>query len=420
MTIRPRPTIGIYEVSPAPSGPSRYVESILAAIDPGEFKVVLFCRAGGPYAPRRGVILEEVIPPAGIQIPAPAAKTTATATPATKRVRHAITPAWLKLWSGFGQQSLRLAAAFKRRPVELLHTNNVGCEESAVAARLAGIPRVLGTFHIDSRVDVSNRNNGLRHRALEFVSNQCLHAAIAVSDDTGRQWIRRTRLAPRRVVTIRNGIDPAAAAPNIDRATARRDFGLPTAEGALIVGGVGRLDPVKGFDVLLDAIALLAPQHPKLTLVLAGDGPARYALQQQAARLNIKNRVHFLGFCKDVREVYAALDIFAMPSRCEALPYALLEAMTAQLPAVASRIGGVPEVVVPGETGLLIPVGDHHALAAALASLLNNPDLRQQMGRAARQRVIEHFSEREMIAQTLAIYRRLLNRPDTISLRRAA
>jgi len=94
--------------------------------------------------------------------------------------------------------------------------------------------------------------------------------------------------------------------------------------------------------------------------------------------------------------------------------------MTAQLPAVASRIGGVPEVIVPNQTGLLIPVGDHRALAAALRSLLNNPDLRQQMGRAARQRIIQHFSEREMVAQTLALYRRLLNRPTEQTLRRAA
>jgi glycosyltransferase involved in cell wall biosynthesis len=416
MTSLTRPTIGIYEVSPGPSGPSRYVESILSAIDPDEFEIVLFCRAGGPYAPRRGVILEEVLPPASTQSPAPRA----TATPATKRARQSLTPAWLKLWSGFGQQSLRLAAAFKRRPVDLLHTNNGGCEESAVAARLAKIGRVLGTFHIDSRVDVAGRNNGFRHRALEFVSNQCLHAAIAVSDDTGRQWIRRTRLAPRRVVTIHNGIDAANCAPAIDRAAARKKFGLPTTEGALIIGGVGRLDAVKGFDILLDAIALLAPDHPNLTLVLAGDGPARHALQQQAARLNIGHSVHFLGYCNDVRQVYAALDIFAMPSRCEALPYALLEAMTAQLPAVASRIGGVPEVIVPNQTGLLIPVGDHQALATALRSLLNNPDLRQQMGRAARDRVIQHFSEREMVAQTLALYRKLLHRPNAQTLRRAA
>jgi glycosyltransferase involved in cell wall biosynthesis len=402
MTFPRRHRIGIYEPSPGPSGPSRYVESILAGINPEEFQVILFCGQGGPYAPRPGVILEEVMP----QARAPSAQL-APATP-SKRPWRAVTPAWLKLWSGFGQESLRLAASFRRRPVDLLHTNNAGCEESAVAARLAGIPRVLGTFHVDSGVDVSKRHNGLRHRALEFISNQCLHAAIAISDATGRDWVRRTRLAPRRVVTIRHGVNPVKGARGIDQTAARRQLGLPTDE-SLIVGGVGRLDVVKGFDVLLEAVASLAAEYPNLIVALAGDGPLRTMLEGQAARLGIGDRVHFLGFRMDVKDVYEALDIFAMPSRCEALGYALLDAMTAELPAVASRVGGVPEVVVPGETGFLIPVGDHRALAAALKPLLDDPELRRRMGRAGRERVVRHFSEREMVARTIELYRRLLN-----------
>jgi glycosyltransferase involved in cell wall biosynthesis len=413
MMLRPRPRIGIYESSAGPSGSSRYVESILSAIDTDEFDVILFCRAGGPYAPRRGVTLEEVMPQARIRIaqPPPA--------PLSKRPWGAVTPAWLKLWSGFGQESLRLAAAFRRRPVDLLHTNNAGCEESAVAARLACIPRVLGTFHIDSRVDVAQQRNGLRYRTLEFVSNQCLHAAIAVSDATGREWIRRTRLAPRRVVTIRNGINAGNSARSIDQIAARRKLGLPIGD-ALIIGGVGRLDAVKGFDVLLNAAASLAADYPNLFIALAGDGPLRQSLEQQTARLGIANRVHFLGFRQNITEVYEALDIFAMPSRCEALPYALLEAMTAELPAVASNVGGVPEVVAPGETGFLTPVEDHRALAAALKTLLDNSTLRQQMGRAARQRVVHHFSEQEMVARTIELYRRLLTGARATSTRIAA
>jgi glycosyltransferase involved in cell wall biosynthesis len=110
-----------------------------------------------------------------------------------------------------------------------------------------------------------------------------------------------------------------------------------------------------------------------------------------------------------VKDVYDALDIFAMPSRCEALGYALLDAMTAELPAIASRVGGVPEVVVPGETGFLIPVYDHRALAAALRLLMDDTELRRRMGRAGRERVVRHFSEREMVARTIELYRRLLN-----------
>jgi glycosyltransferase involved in cell wall biosynthesis len=406
--------IGIYEPSSGPSGPSRYIESILAAIDPEEFQVTLFCRTGGPYAPRPGVALEEVMP----QI-RPRSTQPATRAPFKRSWRAAVTPAWLKLWSGFGQETLRLAAGFRRRPVDLLHTNNAGCEESAVAARLAGVPRVLGTFHIDSRVDVSHQRDGLRYRTLEFVSNQCLHAAIAVSDATGREWIRRTRIAPRRVVTIRNGINPGNRSAASDQTAARQKLGLPTGD-ALIVGGVGRLDAVKGFDILLSAAASLAAEYPNLYIALAGDGPLRQTLEAQAARLGIANRVRFLGFRQNVSDVYQALDIFAMPSRCEALPYALLEAMTNQLPSVASNVGGIPEVIVHGETGLLTSVDDHHALATALKQLLDNPPLRQQMGRAARHRVIHHFSEREMVARTIDLYRRLLNGARTTTTRIAA
>jgi glycosyltransferase involved in cell wall biosynthesis len=146
-------------------------------------------------------------------------------------------------------------------------------------------------------------------------------------------------------------------------------------------------------------------------VALAGDGPLRRTLEEQAHRLEIRDRVHFLGFCPNVHDVFAALDIFAIPSRCEALPYALLEAMTTELPAVASCVGGVREVVIPGETGLLVPVEDHQALAAALKQLLDDANLRRQMGRAGRNHVIAHFSEQEMVARTLELYRRLLSIP---------
>lgn len=410
-----RPRIGIYEPSSGPSGPSRYVESILSAIDPDEFDIVLFCRSGGPYAPRAGVTLVEVMPQAR---PASVTKEPPTK-PLARSPWRAATPKWVRLWSGFGQETLRLAAHFRRHKVDLLHTNNAGCEESAVAARIAAITRVLGTFHVDSRVDVARTRDGFRYRALEFVSNQCLHAAIAVSDATGREWARRTRIASRRIVTIRNGINTESCASAPDKRVARENLGLPKGD-AFIVGGVGRLDAVKGFDVLLDAIALLAPQFPTLHLALAGDGPLRQTLEQQAIRLGIARRVHFLGFRRDVSLVFDALDLFAMPSRCEALPYALLEAMATRLPAVASDVGGVPEVVIHGQTGLLAPVGDHAQFATGIRTLLQDADLRQRMGEAARQRVITEFNQRDMVARTLQLYRRLLSGAGVSSVQMAA
>src|SRR5204863_5569267 len=109
-------------------------------------------------------------------------------------------------------------------------------------------------------------------------------------------------------------------------AEARRRLGWPDTD-SLVIGGVGRLDQAKGFGYLLEAVALLAQAYPHLTVALAGQGPLRQTLVEQASRLGISERVRLLGYCADVQQVYDALDVFVLPSLCEALPYALLEAM---------------------------------------------------------------------------------------------
>jgi glycosyltransferase involved in cell wall biosynthesis len=138
-------------------------------------------------------------------------------------------------------------------------------------------------------------------------------------------------------------------------------------------------------------------------------------LEAAAAHHGISKRVRFLGFQPDVQPVLDALDIFAMPSRTEALPYALLEAMAAGLPAVGAAVGGVPEVIDSGETGLLVTPRDLVALAAGLRTVLGNASLRNRMGAAGRERVATRFHERDMVGRTADVYRRLIgtgNRED--------
>jgi glycosyltransferase involved in cell wall biosynthesis len=391
------PRIGIYEPSRGPSGPSRYVESILRGIDPQEFEVVLFGEAGGPYSRCDGVEFDA------------RDRKSRSRQECLPRQLWMGAPIFLKLWSGFGREILHLANRFRAQQLDLLHTNNAGCEESAVAARLAGVPRIVGTFHVDSTYDLSGSRSGFAHRAIECVSNHCLDAAIAVSEATGRDWVRRTRLSPARIVRIYNGIDPSKFERSSERAEARRRLGLPN--DGMIIGGVGRLDEAKGFRFLLEAVAKLPPTQPPVMLALAGDGPLLQSLQTRAGELGIADRVRLLGFCGDVRPVYDALDIFVLSSLCEALPYALLEAMAARLPTIGTRVGGVPEIIVEGETGLIVPPRDANALAAALRRLTESQDLRQRMGEAGRERVVRHFNEREMVRQTLDLYRDLLRRP---------
>lgn len=318
------------------------------------------------------------------------------------------------MWAGFGREARTLARLLRRHPIDIFHTQNTGCEESPVAAKLAGVPRVIGTFHVNSSLDLQRVRSGPTHRLLETVSNRCLHTAIAVSHATRRDWVQRTHIPADRVVTIHNGIDPDKFRRRQSRESARRALGLP--EGGLIVGGLGRLDEAKGFTYLLDAAVKLRAEFPNLVVAIAGAGPLRESLEAQADRQGLGGVVRVLGFQADVQAVLDALDVFAIPSLSEALPFALLEAMATELPAVGTAVGGIPEVIVEGETGFVIPPRNLDRLVTGLRTLLTNPDLRSRMSTAGRERVIRHFHERDMVQKTIEVYRREISRTSRVRL----
>jgi glycosyltransferase involved in cell wall biosynthesis len=397
-------------------GPWRYVHSILAGIDLDEFDVVLFCDLPNGYAARPAVRVVRLegdsnpVPEAADRNVGPTAQpvgqTFLSALSLTNGWRH-LTPDFIRLWAGFGKEAARLARRFRMQPLDLLHTNNTGCEEAAVAARLARVPNVLGTFHVDPTYDLQQVRSQARHRLLECLSNHCLDRGIAVSEATRRTWLRRTHLPAERVGTIHNGIDPMKFRRRHTRPEARQRLGL-RADAGPVIGGVGRLDEAKGFHYLLEAVAALSAEHPRLTLLLAGEGPLRSSLAESAGKLGIADRVHFLGFCQEVQVIYDALDVFVLPSLAETLGYAHLEAMATELPAIGTQVGGVPEVIRSGETGFLVPPRNSAALAAALRPLLSSAELCERMGRAGRRRVIESFHEADMVSRTIEVYRAML------------
>jgi len=178
------------------------------------------------------------------------------------------------------------------------------------------------------------------------------------------------------------------------------------ARSEVVVGAVARLSREKGLHYLLEAFALVTGRHPQARLVLAGEGPERRRLERLAARLGLGERVRFLGEVPHERvpEVLEQLDIFAMPSTYEGFGVAALEAEAMDLPVVASRVHGIPDVVVDGETGLLVPPRDRQALAAALDRLVADGDLRRRLGQAGRAFVAEHYSWEENTAQMEALY----------------
>jgi glycosyltransferase involved in cell wall biosynthesis len=178
------------------------------------------------------------------------------------------------------------------------------------------------------------------------------------------------------------------------------------ARSDVVIGAVARLSKEKGLHYLLEAFADVAVRHPQARLLLAGDGPERRRLERLAARLGLGEHVRFLGELphEQVPEMLQGLDIFAMPSTYEGFGVAALEAESMEVPVVASNVHGIPDVVVDGETGVLVPPRDRQALAAALERLVSDGDLRHRLGRAGRAFVAEHYSWEENTAQMEALY----------------
>lgn len=285
---------------------------------------------------------------------------------------------------------VRLTRALQADRIELVHTHgHFGVNVlGRVAARLSGA-RVLSHMHIESAFRAGLGRGA--QIALDNATARLCFALVAVSDATRDALIRQGY--PRdRLVTVHNGIVPA-------------DVARPTrlADGPTVIE-VGRLADVKGQRVLLAAAARL-----DATVILVGGdleqgGAYEAGLRSEAERLGIADRVVFAGYRDDVAELLAGCDVFCLPSLVEGMPLVVLEAMLQARPVVATPVGGTGELVVDGETGLLVPPRDVDALADALSSLLSDRELAERMGAAGRQRVLADFSAAEVSRRVLALY----------------
>ena len=235
---------------------------------------------------------------------------------------------------------------------------------------------------------------------VRFLYNRAVDAVIAISEGV-RTALIRVGVRAARIRVVPSGIDARAlAAPPAARAAVRREWGLGDDEVAVVA--LGALEVRKGHAVLLAAAAGLASAAPRLRYVFCGEGRQAKALAGAAAALDGAARL--VGFRRDVAACLAAADIVALPSLQEGLGVAALEAMAAGRPVVASRVGGLAEAVVHEETGLLVPPGDPTALAAALARLARDPDLRARLGVAGHARVLARYTATRMAEGTLACY----------------
>lgn len=299
-------------------------------------------------------------------------------------------------------QLLRL---FRRYRVDIVHTHTSKAGFlGRVAAFLAGVPVVIHTSHGHVFYGYYGRALTTLFVTLERFAARLTDYLVFLTDGEAEEHRELGIGRPESYVTIPSGIDlEALRARAPSRDAARRSLAWPSDGG--IVLGIGRLVPVKGFDLLVRAMPAIVRAEPATRLVLVGDGPERRSLETLAARLGIAEQVTFTGASSEVSTYLAAADLLVAPSRNEGQGRVLVEAMSLGLTVVGTRVGGIPSVLRDGECGVLVPPESPEELARAVVTLLRDGDLRRSYGAEA-VRQSERFSLKVMESELLALYRR--------------
>lgn len=290
----------------------------------------------------------------------------------------------------------RMAQAIRRRNVRVICTHDYKANLAGVmAGALTRVP-IVAVFHGRTSHDWKVR---LYERLDEYVMRLC-RSIVAVSRASGDVLERRGHHG-RRVRVISNGVDvdERRNAPALD---VRKELGLP-AEGPLVVY-LGRISAEKGLGFLVEAAAGMARRWPDLRVLILGDGPETARLRADVEARGLEEHLRLIGFRQDVRPYLRAMDLLVLPSFTEGMPVSILEAFAWEKPVVASRVGGVPEVVEHGVSGLLVEPGDAEALAAAIGELIADPDRARRMGEVAGRRVRERFGSGRQAAEFKALF----------------
>jgi glycosyltransferase involved in cell wall biosynthesis len=281
---------------------------------------------------------------------------------------------------------------------DVIHTHNThALIDGAVGAFLGGRPPIIHTDHARPFPDRK------RYMIAEHILSRLTYRMVGVSEHTTRNLRRYEWIPRRKLMTIPNGVD----IPRLDRdavgASVRSELGLGQDE--FVIGAAVRLTAQKALHLLVEAFAAVHRRFDHTTLVIAGTGPDQGALAAQAERLGLGRRVHFLGLRHDVPRLLCAYDLFALSSVWEGMPLGVLEAMALGCPVVATRVGGVPEMIEDGRSGIIVEPREAPALAAALAAIVAGPAAARAMAERARERYDQHFGLQRMITSYQELYR---------------
>jgi glycosyltransferase involved in cell wall biosynthesis len=364
-------------------GTERQFMTLSASLDPSRFQVELAClRPGGGLA--------------------------------AEAVRHGLPVDTYDIGPFHSARTLalqtKLARDIARRRIDVVHAYNFyGNVFALPPARLAGAPVVIASIR-----DCGPYLSPMQRRVQRLICRAA--TCVLVNAAAVRDWLVADGYDRERIAVIPNGVDLDPFRVPVDAAAVRRSVGVePDAPLVTVVSRVARL---KGLEEFIAAAAMLAERCPRARFVVAGepapgDGAYLASLQRLAARLGVGDRVVFAGLRRDVPALLGASTVAAMPSLNEALSNALLESMAAGAPTVATRVGGTPEALTDGETGLLVPPADATALAEAIGRLLTDRTTAEALGRAARSRVERHFSLPAMVRATETLYVELLRQRRT-------
>jgi glycosyltransferase involved in cell wall biosynthesis len=297
-------------------------------------------------------------------------------------------------WSDL-RATVELYRHLRGRRFDVVHTQTAKAGLiGRLAAFLARVPVIVYTAHAFPFHEYLSPWQIELYALLERLASRLCHAIAVDSECVRSRGLAFHVAPPGKIRVIPMGIDTERFDPGryrAERAAIRGELGLRP--DATVIGAVARFVPDKGLDTLLHVLNLLAKRFPDLQCLLVGDGPLREDLRNLSRALDLEDRVRFAGYRTDIPRILSAMDLYMLPTRREGFGVAFAEAMSMEVPVIASRIPPLDEIIVDGQTGALGAVGDADSFVRAAAPLLEQPELRRRMGRAARRRIIERFEQ---------------------------
>jgi len=297
--------------------------------------------------------------------------------------------------------AFRLRSLLKQLRPDILHTYLIhGNVLGRIVGRLVGTPVIIGS-------ELTIGQAGRLGRLVTKLTNPLTDAVEVNSETGGKAIVADLGVQPEKIEVVLPGLDLEAFGGSKGRTGVRGELGLETNQHLVLY--TGRLRPVKGVDYGIKAFAQALAEQPDMHMALAGEGEQRQQLENLTVELGISEKVSFLGVRNDLASVLAAADSVLIPSLTEGFPRVAIEAMASSKPVVATRVGGTPEAIIDGETGILVPPKDIDAMASAITRVVTDPDLQSRLGSSARQRTEQHYSAASYVARLDEMYQRWAN-----------